>query len=94
MESTGVYWPPVYRVLSGTLEVLVGNAPEMRQRPGHQTDKADVRWIVELLAHGLIRPSVLPPPPIQALRDLTRTRMAGRYYVFSNMVPVSRVSSP
>lgn len=76
MESTGVYWQPVYHVLSGTLEVLVGNAQEMRRRPGHKTDKADARWIAELLAHGLIRPSFLPPPPIQALRDLTRTRVA------------------
>jgi transposase len=56
--------------------VLVGNAQEMRRRPGHKTDKADARWIAELLAHGLIRPSFIPPPPIQALRDLTRTRVA------------------
>lgn len=75
MESTGVYWQPVCHVLSGTLEV-VGNAQERRRRPGRKTDKADARWIAELLAHGLIRPSVLPPPPIQALRDLTRTRVA------------------
>jgi transposase len=76
MENIGVYWQPVYHALSGMLEVLVGNAQEMRQRPGHKTDKADARWIAELLAHGLIRPSVLPPPPIQALRDLIRTRVA------------------
>jgi transposase len=62
MESTGVYWQPVYHVLAGTLEVLVGNAQEMRRRPGHKTDKADARWIAELLAHGLIRPSVLRRP--------------------------------
>jgi transposase len=76
MESTGVYWQPVYHVLSGALEVVVGNAHEMRRRPGRKTDKADACWIAELLAHGLIRPSFLPPPPIQALRDLTRTRVA------------------
>jgi transposase len=76
MESTGVYWQPVYHVLSGALEVVVGNAQEIRRRPGRKTDKADARWIAELLAHGLIRPSFLPPPPIQALRDLTRTRVA------------------
>jgi transposase len=76
MESTGVYWQPVYHVLSGALEVVVGNAQEMRRRPGRKTDKADARWIAERLAHGLIRPSFLPPPPIQALRDLTRTRVA------------------
>jgi transposase len=76
LESTGVYWRPVYHVLVGTVEVLVGHAQEMRRRPGHKTDKADARWIAELLAHGLIRPSFIPPPPIQALRDLTRTRVA------------------
>jgi transposase len=75
LESTGVYWRPVYHVLEGTVQVLVGNAQEMRRRPGHKTDKADARWIAELLAHGLIRPSFIPPPPIGALRDLTRTRV-------------------
>ena len=76
LESTGVYWRPVYHVLVGTVEVLVGNAREMRPRPGKKTDKADARWIAELLAHGLIRPSFVPPPAISALRDLTRTRVA------------------
>jgi transposase len=75
-ESTGGYWQPMYHVLSGTLEAVVGNAQEMRRRPSRKTDIADARWIAELLAHGLIRPSLLPPPPIQALRDLTRTRVA------------------
>jgi transposase len=76
LESTGVYWRPVYHVLDSTVEVLVGHAQEMRRRPGHKTDKADARWIAELLAQGLIRPSFVPPPPIGALRDLTRTRVA------------------
>jgi transposase len=76
MESTGVYWQPIYHVLVGVVEVSVGNAREMRPRPGHKTDPADARWIAELLAHGLIRPSFIPPPPICALRDLTRTRVA------------------
>jgi transposase len=76
MESTGVYWRPVYHVLAGTVEVLVGNAREMRPRPGKKTDPADATWIAELLAHGLIRPSFVPPPAISALRDLTRTRVA------------------
>lgn len=76
LESIGVYWRPVYHVLAGTVEVLVGNAKEMRRRPGHKTDKADARWIAELLAHGLIRPSIIRPPPIGTLRDLTRTRVA------------------
>jgi transposase len=75
LESTGVYWKPVYHVLVGVVEVLVGNAREMRPRPGKKTDKADARWIAALLAHGLIRPSFVPPPETRALRDLTRTRV-------------------
>jgi transposase len=58
------------------VEVLVGNPQEMRRRPGHKTAPAEARWIAELLAHGLIRPSFIPPPPIRAWRDLTRTRVA------------------
>ena len=76
MESTDVYWKPVYHVLVGSVDVLIGNPHEMRRRPGHKTDPADACWIAELLAHGLIRPSFIPPPPIRALRDLTRTRVA------------------
>jgi transposase len=76
MESTGVYWKPLYHVLASVLEVYVGNAADMQRRPGKKTDKADARWIAELLAHGLIRPSFIPPPAIRALRDLTRTRVA------------------
>jgi transposase len=76
MESTGVYWKPIYHVLCGTVEVFVGNAHEMRRRPGKKTDKTDATWIAELLAHGLIRPSFVPPPEIRALRDVTRTRVA------------------
>src|SRR5919199_2413838 len=76
MESTGVYWRPVYHLLCGLVEVVVGNPQEIRQRPGKKTDKADASWIAELLAHGLIRPSFVPPPEIRALRDVTRTRVA------------------
>jgi transposase len=76
LESPGGYWTPVYHVLAGTVEGLVGNAQERQRRPGRKTDKADARWIAELLAHGLIRPSFVPPPASSALRDLTRTRVA------------------
>lgn len=76
MESTGVYWKPVYHVLSGGFEVLIANAREVHQRPGKKTDKQDAEWLSELLAHGLIKPSFVPPPEICALRDLTRTRVA------------------
>jgi len=57
MESTGIYWKPISHVLEGVVEVLVGNAREMKPRPGKKTDKADATWIAELLAHGLVRGS-------------------------------------
>ena len=76
LESTGVYWKPIYHVLVVTLEVIVANARSVRQRPGKKTDKADAAWLAELLAHGLVDPSFIPPPAVQALRDLTRTRVA------------------
>lgn len=75
MESTGIYWKPIYHVLAGVVEVLVGNAREMKPRPGKKTDKADATWIAELLAHGLVRASFVPSPDLQALRNLTRTRV-------------------
>jgi transposase len=74
MESTGVYWQPVYHILNEGCEVIVGNARRMRQIPGRKTDKTDADWISELLAHGLIAPSFVPPPEIRALRNLMRMR--------------------
>jgi transposase len=76
MESTGVYWKPVSHVLAGAVEVCIGNAHALRSRPGTKTDKRDAAWIAALLAHGLIRPSFVPPPAMCALRDVTRTRVA------------------
>jgi len=76
LESTGVYWQPIDHVLVERLEVVVANAHAVRQRPGHKTDKADAAWLAALLAHGLVEPSCIPPPAVQALRDLTRTRVA------------------
>jgi transposase len=74
MESTGVYWKPVYNVLSEALTVWVLNAHEVKQRRGKKTDRADAQWIAELLAHDLVQPSFVPPPLIGALRDLLRMR--------------------
>ena len=76
LESTGVYWKPISHGLVETLEVVVANARSVRQRPGKKTDKADAAWLADLLAHGLVEPRFLPPPAIQAWRDLTRTRVA------------------
>jgi transposase len=74
MESTGVYWKPVWHILDGAVEIILGNARAMRNVPGRKSDQSDASWISDLVAHGLIRSSFVPPEPIQALRDLTRTR--------------------
>ena len=76
MESTGVYWKPVYYVLEEQFEVTVANPRDLRQRRGKKTDKMDAAWISELLAHGLVPNSFIPPRDIGALRDLTRTAAA------------------
>lgn len=74
MEATGVYWKPVWHVLEGIFELTLANAAHIRNVPGRKTDVNDAMWIADLLAHGLIRSSFVPPMPIQHLRDLTRTR--------------------
>ena len=76
LESTGVDWKPIYPVLVTTLEVVVAKARSVRQRPGKKPEKADAAWLAELLAPGLVEPRFLPPPALQAWRDLTRTRVA------------------
>ncbi len=74
MESTGVYWMAPYAMLEGHFKLVVGNASHMKGVPGRKTDAKDAEWIADLLRHGLIRPSFVPPAPIRALRDLTRYR--------------------
>ena len=74
MESTGVYWKPVYAVLEGSFELVVGNAHHIKNVPGRKTDVKDSEWIAQLLRHGLIRPSFVPPKPLRDLRDLLRYR--------------------
>ncbi len=74
MESTGVYWKPVWHVLEGSFALVLANAMHIRNIPGRQSDVNDATWIADLLAHGLIRGSFVPPAPVQELRDLTRTR--------------------
>jgi transposase len=74
MESTGVYWKPIWHVLEGQFELILANALQIRSVPGRKTDVNDATWIADLLAHGLIRSSFVPPAPIYELRDLTRTR--------------------
>jgi len=74
MESTGVYWMPVYAVLEDHFEMVVGNAHHIKNVPGRKTDIRDCDWISELARHGLIAKSFVPPRPIRELRDLTRYR--------------------
>lgn len=74
MEATGVYWKPIWHVLEPDFTLLLANAQHIRNVPGRKTDVSDAAWIADLLAHGLIRSSFVPPARIQALRDLTRTR--------------------
>lgn len=74
MEATGVYWQPVWHILEGSFELVLANAMHIKNVPGRKTDVNDATWIADLLAHGLIRGSFVPPAPVQDLRMLTRTR--------------------
>jgi transposase len=74
MESTGVYWKPVFHILEGHFELMLVNAHHIKKVPGRKTDVKDAEWIAQLLQHGLLTPSFIPPPPIRQMRDLTRQR--------------------
>jgi transposase len=74
MESTGDYWKPVYNVLEDTFELLVVNAKHVKHVPGRKTDVKDSEWLAELMLHGLLKPSFIPPKPQRVLRDMTRYR--------------------
>jgi transposase len=74
MESTGVYWKPIYYVIEERFTCLLVNAAHVKQVLGRKTDVQDCVWIAQLLEHGLLRGSFVPPAPIRELRDLTRYR--------------------
>lgn len=74
MESTGIYWVPVFRALEGRFELIVGNAQHIKNVPGRKTDVKDSEWLAHLVRCGLIRPSFVPPLPIRELRELVRYR--------------------
>jgi transposase len=75
MEATGVYWKPVWHILSdGEFELVLANAAHVKNVPGRKTDANDAVWLADLMAHGLIRPSFVPDQPTQQMRDLLRTR--------------------
>ena len=75
MESTGEYWKPVYALLEGSFTVLVVNAQHIKNVPGRKTDVQDAQWLADLLCHGLVRGSFIPPLGQRDLRDLTRQRI-------------------
>lgn len=75
MESTGVYWKPIYHLLEDSFEIVLVNAQHMKNVPGRKTDVKDAEWIADLLQHGLLKASFIPGKEQQAVRDLTRTRM-------------------
>lgn len=74
MESTGVYWRPIYNLMEGLFELLLVNAQHIKAVPGRKTDVKDADWIAELLRHGLLRGSFVPSRPQRQLRELTRHR--------------------
>lgn len=74
MESTGVYWKPVFNILESSCELILVNARHIRQVPGRKTDKADCAWLASLLRHGLLEASFVPPLEVRELRDLCRMR--------------------
>jgi transposase len=74
MESTGVYWKPVWHLLEDRLALMLVNAQHIKQVPGRKTDVRDCQWMAHLLSVGLLSPSFVPPAPIRELRDLTRLR--------------------
>jgi transposase len=88
MESTGVYWKPLFNLFEGDFEVLLVNPAHIKQVPGRKTDVKDCQWIAELLEHGLLKGSFIPPIEIRDLRDLTRYR---RRLVQTRAAEVNRV---
>jgi len=74
MESTGVYWKPVFNIVESSVKVVLANAQHVKALPGRKTDVQDCEWLAELHLHGLIRASFIPSPEVRELRDLVRTR--------------------
>jgi len=74
MESTGIFWRPVFNILEGSVTILLANARHMKQLPGRKTDINDAQWIARLLRWGLLKPSLIPPKPIRELREMSRYR--------------------
>ncbi len=88
MESTGVYWKPIWNILESRFQMLLVNARHIKQVPGRKTDVKDSEWIAELLQYGLLRGSFIPPAPQRELRELTRqrTQLMGQKATVSNRI--------
>jgi len=91
IESTGVYWKPVYNVLEESFDIVLVNARHIKNVPGHKTDKKDSRWIAKLLISGLLRGSFIPPKHIRELRDLTRYRRKIRAQIASEKNRIHKI---
>lgn len=91
MEATGSYWKSVWHVLEGQFELMLANPVHIRNLPGRKSDVNDATWMADLLAHGLIRGSFVPPAPIMALRELTRTRKQLGREVARHMQRIQRI---
>ena len=74
MESTGVYWRPVWNLLEGQFELLLANATHVKNVPGRKTDVKDSEWMAQLMQHGLLKPSFVPDTVLRDLRELSRDR--------------------
>jgi len=88
MESTGVFWKPIWNLLEGQFEILLVNAQHIKQVPGRKTDVKDAEWIAQLLQHGLLRGSFVPPTAQRELRELTRQR---RKLIQANAAVANRI---
>ena len=88
MESTGVYWKPIWNLLEGQFQILLVNAQHIKQVPGRKTDVKDAEWIAQLLQHGLLRGSFVPPTPQREMRELTRQR---RKLIQANAAVANRI---
>lgn len=91
MESTGIYWKPVYNILEGYFDITLANAQRIKNVPGRKTDISDAEWIAKLLRHGLIEKSFVPPQDIRELRDLTRLRKKTLGHLTSEKNRISKV---
>ncbi|MCK5776535.1 MAG: IS110 family transposase [Bacteroidales bacterium] len=91
MESTGVYWKPVFNILEDDFEVILVNARHIKNVPGRKTDKKDSKWITKLLLSGLLRGSFIPPKDTRELRDLTRYRRKLIGYIASEKNRIQKI---